>query len=677
MAKIRINSGGSKKTGINKAGKPSTVRVNDHDYKSFAFDAVDDSISIPQTTMNYAYNASKSYEHWFKANSLAGVEKTLFSMFNASGFGTKAYISNTNYINYTVRQGTPRILVRAEYAGSKPYIDQVLVTNMWCQLIITDDGTGANGVNFYINKKLLGKVVQTNTLNVNPANTSSIWFGAGVGGTGNRFNGEMSLFRSFSKVLSQSEIDTLYNNGQPLINTSISNLEFDFIPDIVAKDRVNNVTGTISGAILKSCDVNALIRNRNQKFTGGKLYYNTYGLAGEANADTVIDSPFTDPRPCILWHSDNKSDIGWQQRPYLPGSRQGMLFTVDHAGKFATPSYPIGYESPGGFDNHGAPSVTDNAAGDTLPLSEDQHDTPLYVRRAIGRNIKNVQALSIVPNNQSYPAPSRIGNDIFVFSRGSGANRDIITKSTDGGATWGTSYQVVQSETSLPNLHRLYFRNIYHPTKLIYFILLREEISGLFSKIYYIESTDGVTFRNINNTFSKNIVSSGTITRSELDNNCYVLGAIGGTDVWLKCAMWTSAGICGYTNHATNNYQFFYHNGSSWVTKPLPLPLYTPTQAGGNEGRIDAWGPYSYNLDSHIIHRIEPRNGYNVIVRYASANRWDSWDAGTVISDTNKNHDQLQFTHNINDAAKVLVAAGQLTGNATFDNNIFLYEFTP
>lgn len=664
---------------INKPGYPPTITINrpaQINYKSYYVDGVNDYLSVPQTTLNFAYTQPQSYELWFKVNSLVGVEKTLFSMFNASGFGTKIYVGNTNYINFTIRQGTPRILVRAEYSGEKPYIDQVLVTNRWYHLIITYDGVNANGVNFYVDGYLVGKTVQTNTLNANPANTATVYLGSNFGGTSSYLNGEIGLFRAFEKQLSLGEVGTLYNSGQPLFSTSISNKVFEVIPDTVLRDSVNHVSGTISGSTLQSSDVNALVRNGNQNFIGSSLYYFTYGLAGEADTATVLDSPFTDQRTCIYYDSiTNKTFIAWQQRPYLGGNRQSMLMAVDHTGRYATPSYPVGYESPGGYDNHGAPSTIVTPDGNILVVHEDQHGTPIYCRRTTGKNITTGEYLSSVSGLHAYPALTKIGTDIFMFTRsGVSAMEDGITKSTDGGATWGTVYQVLN--LSGLGFHRAYFRAIYHPTKLVYLILLREEVPGLFSKIYYIESTDGVTFRNITNTFSKN-VTSAALTRAEMDANFSVIGAIGGTDIHLKSAFITSEGLVGYTNDSTNNYQFFYWSGSAWITKPLPLPLYTPIGAAGNSGRIDAWAAYSYDLDHHVIWRIEERGGFNVIVQYETFDRWDTWDAGTIVSDADKNHDQIQSTFNINDASKILIAAGQLTGNSTFDNNIFLHEFTP
>lgn len=676
---IKINSGTGNSVGVNRPGKPSSVRVNyrpPHDYKSYAFDGVNDYVSVPQTTLNFAYTDPQSYELWFKMNSLVGVEKTLFSMFNASGIGTKIYISNTNYINFTIRNGTPRILVRAQYAGLKPYISQALITGRWYHLVISKLDADANNVNFYVDGYLVGKIIQTNTLNVNPNNLATVYLGAAPGGS-SPSSCEIAGCRVFSKVLTQEEVTTLYNNGQPLISTNISNNVFEVFPQASPIDSANNVSGAISGAIFKSCDVNALVRNGNQNFVGSKLYYNTYGLAGEADANTVIDSPFTDARGCVI--RDNATDkhfILWQQRPLLGGNRQGMLFSVDHAGRYATPSYPIGYESPGGYDNHGAPAGTITPAGNILAGHEDMHGTPIYIKRTTGKDITTAVHISTVPGLHAYPIFSTIGSDIFMFTRsGVSAMEDGIVKSSDGGTTWGAVVQVL--DLSGIDFHRAYFRGLHHATKLVYLILLREETPGIFSKIYYIESTDGVTFRNIDNSFSKN-VTSGAITRAEMDTNFAVLGTIGGTDVHLKAGFITPSGVVGgYTNSEATNYQFFYRDGSSWTTKPLNLPLYIPVQASGNTGRIDAWGAYPYSLDRHVIWRIEERNGFNVMVQYETTDRWDTHDGGTIISDADKNHDQLQCTYNINGATKVLVAAGQLTGNSNFDNNIFLYEFTP
>ena len=672
MGRIKINSGTGTPAKINAPGKPG-MRVNRHDYKSYALDGIDDYVSIPQTTLNFGPTDPQSYELWFKLNSLVGVEKTLFSMFGTSG--TKIYVSNSNYINFTIRNSsTNRILLRAQFATDPISLgDAQVVANIWYQLIITYDGTDANGVNFYADSLLLGKTLQTNNLTLNPNNTANVFLGSQNAG-GNFSNCEIACARVFSKVLSQQEITTLYNNGQPLISTSISNKVFEVIPGATLKDSVNNVTGTVSGAILKSCDVNGLVRNGNQHFSGDNLYYNTYARAGEGDRDTVSDSPFTDPRHCTSYHwGAAKHRIAWQQRPYLGGNRQSMLMSVDAVQGFATPSYPMGTTMVSGKDNHGAPSEIEAPNGETLEIRENQHGSPLYLTRTINKSISNVEQLNQIAGIHAYPAPARLGNDLIVWSRGANIWQDTIVRSSDNGNTWSSPMVVVDVSDQVVT-QRAYFRRIYHPTKLVLLILKRQEDTGLFEQIFYIESDDGITFRNKTGSFSKNVVTNGAIVNSELQANFNVIS--GSTDIWLKTAMIVDNTLVGFCNKEDVNsyYQYFYWNVSSWTVKNLPLPLYEQTQAAGNSGRIDSWAMYAYTLNHQIIWRIEPRGGYDVIVKYETFNNWDSWDAGTIIS-ANKKHEQMQQTYNM-DAPNLLILANVVEEN-TLDNNMFIHKFTP
>ncbi len=682
MAGIKINSGSGTPATINKPGKPSSVRVNppppqlSYDYKSYALDGVDDYISIPQTTLNFSLTDPQSYELWIKMNSLVGVEKTLFSMFGTKG--TKIYVDNNQYLSFTIRETSViRILLRAQFSSVPAGLgDPQIVAGIWYHFVITYDGTDANGVNFYADSLLLGKTIQTNNLNVNPTNTANVFLGSQTA-TGNRSNCEIALCRVFSKVLSQQEITTLYNSGQPLITTSISNKVFEVIPSAIPTDSVNNATGTISGAIFKSADVNSLVRNGNQFFTGDNLYYNTYARAGEGDRDTVSDSPFTDPRHCAAYNwTMGKHNVAWQQRPYLGGNRQSMLMYVDAALGFATPSYPRGVTMAGGKDNHGAPSVIETSNGEALVMRENQHGGPLYLTRTINKSLTNIEQLNVIAGDQAYPAPAKIGSDLVVWSRGTNVWEDTIVRSSDNGNSW-TSQMVTVNVADQVVTQRAYFRRIYHPTKFVLLILKRQEDTGLFEQIFYIESDDGITYRNVTGSFSKNVVTNGAVVNTELQANFNVLS--GSTDAWLKTAAFvpgtnTLVGFCN-KDDVNSYYQYFYWNGSAWSFKDLPLPLYEQTQAAGNFGRIDSWAMYAYTLNHQLIWRIEPRGGYDVIVKYETFDNWDSWNAGTIISASNKKHEQMQQTYNM-DAPTLLILAN-VVEEGTLDNNMFIHKFTP
>lgn len=654
QAQTTINSTGQPATvTINKPGQSSTVTINiGTPVEGPAMYSLTGSNEITATssTLDFNYTEPQSYETWFKLDNVGDGVKTLLSMYNeGTTKGTRITVGTDKYIYFYSRNGSEILEVKSLAAVSN-YILQILIKERWYHLIITHAGTGASGIKFYVDGQIIQTTTVNNTLASNPENSSTIHFGTSTAL-------DISTTRAFSKVLSAAEVTTLYNEGQPLLAHGISNEAFDL-----------NITGP-------SATMNLLIRNGNQNFVGGKLYYNTYGLAGDSRT-LLTNSPFTDQRTCIYYDaSNNRSYISWQQRPYLGGNRQGMIMYIDHTIGYASPSYPIGYHSPGGHDGHGQPECIVTPDNQILVISEDQHLSPIYARKTTGKDITNITEVSSYSTvNHSYPAFGRIGGDLYVLTRGGTGSflmRDYITKTTNSGSTWGTPAWLLNLDNGT-GTDRAYFNIIYSENKLQYFIKTREDSEGIFKDIYYLESTDGTTFRNVNNTWSK-AITSGHITRAELEANCHVISS--STHILLKEAIMRPSGPAGFTNHITDNYQYVYWNGTGWDTKPLPLPVYEPNGAEGNTGRIDYWGCYAYSDEHQVLWRIETRGGYDVVVQYETFDEWDTWDAGIVVSDVDKKHEQLQITYN-KSSAKIIVAANQLESTSE-DNNIFLYEYTP
>jgi hypothetical protein len=197
-----------------------------------------------------------------------------------------------------------------------------------------------------------------------------------------------------------------------------------------------------------------------------------------------------------------------------------------------------------------------------------------------------------------------------------------------------------------------------------------------FNKNYYIESTDGVTWTNASGGFSKTITSGSTfITRTEADTHCSVYGTAGTEDVHMKCGAVTPSdmpvGIC--NNMAGDGYVFLFFSGGVWNTRAVNLSVTTQELGLGNTGRTDYWGLYAYSDTRFILWRIEVRNSYRVVVQYETTDAFVSINAGTVISDTNKNHEMLQITCNL-DSPVIVIAASHATSSG---NPIFLHEFRP
>lgn len=653
---ITINAPGKPATvSVNEPGKPASVGVNRTDpVEGLAMYSLNGSneITASASALNFNYTDPQSYEIWFQLNSVGDAVKTLLSMYDdGTTKGTKITVNTDKYIYFYVRNGAEKLEVKS-LAPVSNYILQILVPQIWYHLVITYDGTGATGVKMYVDGYLIATTTVTNTLASNPENLSTIHFGTST-------MCDISTSRVFSKALSAAEVTTLYNEGQPLETTAISNKVFDLDFD-----------GTAVPATM-----NLLVRNGNQSLSGNKINYNTYGRSGDTGVD-IYDSPFTDARTALYYDaSTNRTYLSWQQRPYLGGNRQGMITYIDHTGRYVTPSYPIGYLSPGGHDSHGQPSCIVTPDNEVLVVSEDQHLTPIYCKKTTGKDITNTTQVSTITGNNSYPGFCKLGTDLYVITRGgTGVDlmRDYISKSTNSGATW--TRKVLLELNNGTGTDRAYFDVIYHPTKLILGLRLREDALEIYTTIYYIESTDGHTFTNIDGTWSKDIDVEPRINRTDLETNCLVRFSAT-TDVTMKGWALVDGDPIGFSNEGEAEYVYVWWNGTAWQTKPVALPDFIPGESAGNAGRGDRWFIHPYTRDHQVLFRLELRGGFDVVVKYETEDEWDTWDAGTIISDTDKDHQQLFMTYNT-DADKLILAANQLTG-VNGNTNIWIYEYVP
>jgi hypothetical protein len=298
----------------------------------------------------------------------------------------------------------------------------------------------------------------------------------------------------------------------------------------------------------------------------------------------------------------------------------------------------------------------------------------MYIEKTTGKSQATLSPFSQVNAYGSYPQLTRVGSNIFLWVR-SGIETDDICKSSDNGATW--SVNSVATTTGASYSARPYSMCVYDSSKLRYMITMFNNNLGKYIDNFYIESTDGITFYNASHSFSKNIVSSGTITRAELFANCLALTTASDTmDIMVKAVVTTPSGkIVALTAADTTHYNVLYWNGSVWQTKNLNIPNWFPPGYGSTgKGRVDFFVLYPYSDTHFVFWRIENRGGYDVIVQYETTDFFDTIDAGTIISATDINHEQLNGTFNINDAKKIVITANALYPT---ENKLFIYEFTP
>jgi len=274
-------------------------------------------------------------------------------------------------------------------------------------------------------------------------------------------------------------------------------------------------------------------------------------------------------------------------------------------------------------------------------------------------NVLGSNIFLLVRGNYTY------GNGIFEDSR--------LFKSTDNGNTWDSGVVILNTNTSPGHWERPYCTSIYDPNKLRYIISRLDDSSVLYTHAFYVESTDGITFSNISGSFSKNVVTSGAITQTELVQN-YLLHSDPTYDVEVKACLKTSSGmVVAALNDSITGYIVAWSNGGVWNKKKLPIPNYLPTGQTGTH-RVDFFHLYSYSDSHFILWRIEKRAGFDVVVQYETFDLFTTVDAGTIVSANNLKHELLHGTYNVNDASKIVITCNQVGAEY---NKIFIYEYTP
>ena len=143
-------------------------------------------------------------------------------------------------------------------------------------------------------------------------------------------------------------------------------------------------------------------------------------------------------------------------------------------------------------------------------------------------------------DNHSYPGFLKSGTDLFLFCRSSeGVGRDNTYwayKKGAADAVFSNGYPIIQiGKPGVDNgkIYKILLRNTAEDKMGFVYMLRDETTTRCHQLLGYIESTDGVTWRNAGNTYAKDVVVDGFITNDESKANCIIeYNATPGVNHW-------------------------------------------------------------------------------------------------------------------------------------------------
>jgi hypothetical protein len=289
----------------------------------------------------------------------------------------------------------------------------------------------------------------------------------------------------------------------------------------------------------------------------------------------------------------NKTYFAFMARAEQGYDMAPHVYYYDHDTEaWSEPEY-VGLNDRIGQDRHPMPSVMVADDGRILVCATHFHYEPLQVWRSnVAGNTAAFTKVTTLGVRCDYPEFRKFTNgDIFITCRIYNAGLTTAGigcfKSTDDGATWGSQVDV---------LTRTYSTGRPYPTlppqpntvdRLHICVDVRNDTGGPFpldpdkvgywKEMGYMYSDDGLTWHNVNNSFSKQVVSSGAITQAEWSSNFIYLNSVGTVDAGLAVDVVTPSGAIYVTHYKDDGtYNVHYHNGSAWVTQALTFPDVDP-----------------------------------------------------------------------------------------------------
>lgn len=342
-----------------------------------------------------------------------------------------------------------------------------------------------------------------------------------------------SVFRVFGSELNSTNVNTLWNDGQPLLSTAIPNIDVEYTHTgdswdgnkwIIDDSSTSPVDGESTGfgqndlvpindfEPNQSFDIS--IPNNQFIVIDNYLGYSQFNFENSNSKIGPFSSSSIGP---YIWYDtlNNITLIGVMDRVGLGANMEGCLYTYEHSTNLLRKRQKNGNNvssANGVVDTHpGIAVITNGSSGVTF--QERKHGSPIYYN-PISSGL--LGGISNFGSQEAYPCPQNLGSDIYAIVResinASSANDVRYSKSTNGGSAWSGYTKIAE----LTSPDALYPSPFYHPSRLAFFCSRRSGGSGgSFSESFFLQSDDGTNWYNADSTFS----TASTITDAQLVAN--------------------------------------------------------------------------------------------------------------------------------------------------------------
>lgn len=262
------------------------------------------------------------------------------------------------------------------------------------------------------------------------------------------------------------------------------------------------------------------------------------------------------------------------------------------------------------YDSHRLATIASDSDGHIYTVFEElvtggtsgSHGSPVRLyKTTVAGDLSTLTLLQTFTGRWSYPSILVDGTNVFISARGSTHTVNFIRgqywywQSTNGGTSFGSPVKLYDSGDEDTEVAYCWLQHDYTTNNIHIVLNERNNTLSNWTGVCHIRGTFGSdVWRNQGNTFSKNVSSAGSLTRSEWFTNCVILNSPNHTttavnheggvcksngDIKILVSVQTLTGETFDGNPETelDELRWYYWNGSAWTYENVDIPAGTIT----------------------------------------------------------------------------------------------------